>query len=244
MTVNPNKTVAELVSTDHRLALVFKKHHIDFCCGGNIELAEVLNRKNLNSTLILAELNEVLQNKSKPDLQFNDFLLDDLIDYILNKHHKYIEETAPQLVFFLEKLVKVHGERHPELVEICNHFKTLFENLVQHMRKEELVLFPFIKKLVKAERENSVVEKHPFGNIENPIQMMKQEHQEEGERFELIAALTQQYSPPQDACNTYKAAFSLLRNFEEDLHFHIHLENNILFPKSIDLFKIKLEAVS
>lgn len=135
---------------------------------------------------------------------------------------------------FLNKVVRVHSDRHPELAEVEQLFKASAEELTAHMKKEELVLFPYIRKMVKAENNKTSVEA-PFGTVQNPIRMMMHEHDGEGERFRKIAALTDNYNPSAAACNTYRVTFSLLKEFEEDLHLHIHLENNILFPKSITL---------
>lgn len=144
-----------------------------------------------------------------------------------------IQEITP----FLHKVVRVHGNLHPELIEIEQLFKESAGELTAHMKKEELILFPYIRKMVEAQRSGTQVQA-PFGTVHNPIRMMMHEHDSEGERFRKIAALSNNYTPPADACNTYKVTYSLLKEFEEDLHLHIHLENNILFPKSIELENI------
>jgi regulator of cell morphogenesis and NO signaling len=146
-----------------------------------------------------------------------------------------VEEKTPTLLQFLDKLCKVHGNAHPELFEIHDLFKGCAGELAQHMKKEEFILFPFIKRLVKAVANNEAIEMPPFGTVDNPIAMMKHEHDAEGERFRRIVALTDNYTPPADACNTYKVTFAMLQEFEQDLHKHIHLENNILFPKAQQL---------
>ena len=137
----------------------------------------------------------------------------------------------------MEKLCKVHGERHPELFDINVLFNIGAGALAQHMKKEELILFPYVKKLCQAIKENSSIEQPHFGTIENPIAMMMDEHENEGERYSKISQLTNNYTPPEDACNTYKVAFLMLQEFEQDLHKHIHLENNILFPKAKEIEK-------
>jgi regulator of cell morphogenesis and NO signaling len=159
--------------------------------------------------------------------------MDLLADYIEKKHHRYVEHKIPELKSYLSKVAKVHGERHPELLEIEALFTAAAHELLSHMRKEELILFPFVRNMTS----NSDFQQPPFGTVVNPIEMMKQEHDTEGERFRKISALSNQYTPPLDACTTYKVAFALLKEFEEDLHFHIHLENNILFPKAIETEK-------
>ena len=142
--------------------------------------------------------------------------------------------NIPEIKLYLNKICKVHGEKHPELLEIQKLFNESAGDLTKHMKKEELILFPFIKKIATAKKEQTELAKPPFGSIENPINMMHHEHDDEGERFRKIAALSNNYTPPNDACNSYKVAFSLLKDFEEDLHKHIHLENNILFKRAIE----------
>jgi regulator of cell morphogenesis and NO signaling len=132
----------------------------------------------------------------------------------------------------LDKLCRVHGNHHPELFEITDHFNASAGDLAMHMKKEELILFPAVRKMVKAKQTGSQMERLNFGTIHNPIQMMMAEHETEGDRFRLIDSLSNNYTPPADACNTYRVTFSLLEEFEDDLHRHIHIENNILFPKA------------
>ena len=131
----------------------------------------------------------------------------------------------------------MHGDRHPELFEIRELFDESAKDLAAHMKKEELILFPFVRNMIKAQQTGEALRQPHFGTVENPVNMMQHEHTVEGERFEKIAKLTDGYTPPADACNTYKVAFAMLQDFENDLHTHIHLENNILFPKSIHLEK-------
>ncbi|UNY98797.1 iron-sulfur cluster repair di-iron protein [Zhouia spongiae] len=229
------KQIGEFVADDFRTAAVFSKHGIDFCCKGNRTIDEVCSKKGIDKDLLLHSLEEVLNNKSEQSIDYKSWPLDLLIDYIEKKHHRYVEQTTPVLLQFLDKLRKVHGERHPELFEVYELFSGSAGDLAQHMKKEELVLFPFVKKMVKARLTGEAIEMPHFGTVENPIEMMKHEHDNEGERFREIAKITGNYTPPADACNTYRVAFSMLEEFEKDLHLHIHLENNILFPEALKL---------
>ena len=228
-------TVGEYVANDFRTAALFSKYGIDFCCKGNRTLEEVCAKKNINPADLEKEINSVIETKSENVIDFKSWSPSLLIDYIVEKHHSFVEEKTPILLQFLEKLCKVHGERHPELFEITSLFKLSAGDLAQHMKKEELILFPFIQKMVKAQKENQSIEQPHFGTVENPIAMMKDEHSIEGERFDRIATLTDGFTPPEDACSTYKVTYQMLKEFEQDLHKHIHLENNILFPKAIEL---------
>jgi regulator of cell morphogenesis and NO signaling len=228
-------TVGEYVANDFRTAALFSKYGIDFCCKGNLTLEEVCIKKNINPADLENEINSVLESKNDNAIDFKSWSPKLLIDYIIEKHHSYVEEKSVVLLQFLDKLCKVHGERHPELFEINSLFKISAGDLAQHMKKEELILFPFIQKMVKAQKDNQPIQEPHFGTVENPIAMMKDEHSIEGERFDKIATLTDGFTPPEDACSTYKVTYQMLKEFEQDLHKHIHLENNILFPKAIEL---------
>lgn len=227
------KKIGEIVANDYRTAAVFKNHKIDFCCKGNRSLTEVCEEKKLNIGLLTEELDAVTQQKETNTIDFNFWDLDLLTDYIEKKHHRYVERNIPVLLQYLNKLCKVHGPQHPELFEINKEFNECASALTAHMKKEELVLFPFIRNLVKATITHQQLNTPHFGTVENPIHMMMHEHDIEGERFRKIAQLSSDYTPPADACGTYKVTFSLLKEFENDLHTHIHLENNILFPRAI-----------
>lgn len=224
------KQVGEFVAEDFRTAAVFTQYGIDFCCRGNRTLEEVCNKNGIETSELVGRLEQILNSKGNETIDYKSWPLDLLIDYIEKKHHRYVEEKTPILKQFLDKLCRVHGERHPELFQINELFTASAGELAQHMKKEELVLFPFIKTLVKAELTNTAVQAPGFGTVKNPIAMMMQEHDNEGVRFRKIAEITNNYNPPADACNTYRVTFSMLQEFEEDLHLHIHLENNILFP--------------
>lgn len=235
MEILEQKTIGQYVADDFRTAAVFSKYGIDFCCKGNRTIEEACEKKGQDSETILNEINAVLNTKNDNTIDFKSWPLDLLADYIEKTHHRYVQDKTQILLPFLDKLCKVHGAAHPELFEINELFKGCAGELAQHMKKEELILFPFIKKMVKATLQDELVEQPHFGTVENPIAMMMHEHDAEGERFRKIASLTHNYTPPADACNTYKVTFAMLQEFEEDLHKHIHLENNILFPKAVEL---------
>lgn len=236
MTTVENKTIGEIVAEDYRTAQIFKNHRIDFCCQGNRSLREACQEKNLDAGVLLREIDALQHQHQVEGTDYHSWPLDLMADYIEKKHHRYVDEKIPVLNAYLEKLCRVHGDRHPELLEISLHFKTCGGELTVHMKKEELVLFPFIRKMLSAGPAETLPQPY-FGSVENPIQMMKHDHDAEGERFRKISELTNQYTPPADACGTYRVTYALLAEFEADLHLHIHLENNILFPKSIALEK-------
>lgn len=228
MNITEQTIVGDLVAKDYRTASVFKKQGIDFCCAGNRTIAEACAKKSIDPALVVANLEEIVNKTNNPVTDYNSWPLDLLADYVEKKHHRYVEEKIVEIVPFLNKVASVHGDRHPELLEVQDLFRGCVEELTSHMQKEEQILFPYVRKIAIG---NAV--KAPFGSVQNPIAMMMDEHTNEGERFRRIAELTDNYTPPADACNTYRVTFALLNEFEEDLHLHIHLENNILFPKAI-----------
>jgi regulator of cell morphogenesis and NO signaling len=230
-------TIGEFVAQDFRTAAIFSKHGIDFCCKGHRTIEEVCHIKNINEADLLKELNTVMDLKNDYGIDFNSWPLDLLVVYIEKTHHRYVEEKTTVLLQYLDKLCSVHGSTHPELFLINELFKGSAGELALHMKKEELILFPFIKKMMGATKSHESVAPPHFGTINNPITMMMEEHDNEGERFRKIAELTNNYIPPADACNTYRVTFAMLEEFEQDLHKHIHLENNILFPKAKALEK-------
>jgi regulator of cell morphogenesis and NO signaling len=229
------KQIGQFVADDFRTAAVFNKYGIDFCCKGNKTIEDVCDKKGIDSNTLLDELQDILKATPDTTMDFKSWPLDLLADYIEKKHHAYVEEKIPIILQFLNKLCQVHGERHPELFTINELFTASSKELASHMKKEELMLFPFIRQMVKAKSEHSKVQLSPYVTVENPIGMMMNEHDNEGERFRQISELTANYTPPADACTTYRVAYAMLDEFEQDLHLHIHLENNILFPKAIEL---------
>lgn len=229
-------TVADLVAKNLNTAHVFKKYGIDFCCGGKKSIESVCEKNGIDFSILSHELMEAVNTKER-SYNYNQWELDFLSDHIVNVHHRYIEESIPLLLSYGDKVTKVHGHHNTELPEIYELVKQVCGELAAHMKKEELILFPFIKKIANAKRENNTLPRPHFGSVDNPVAMMEDEHEAAGEMLREIAELSSQYTPPDHACNTYKAYYSLLNEFEQDLHLHIHLENNILFPKAKQMEK-------
>lgn len=232
MNITKESIIGNLVAQDYRTAAVFKDNKIDFCCNGNRTIEDACTQKSMDSNTLIAQLKTVTTQTQDSGIDYSAWPLDLLADYVEKKHHRYVEKKIQEITPFLEKVVRVHGDRHPELQEVEELFKASAGELTPHMKKEELMLFPYIRQMVEAKVHGTAVQA-PFGTVQNPIRMMMHEHDGEGERFRKIAELTDNYTPPADACSTYRVTFSLIKEFEEDLHLHIHLENNILFPKSI-----------
>ncbi|MDG1040525.1 MAG: iron-sulfur cluster repair di-iron protein [Polaribacter sp.] len=225
------KTVADYVTENIKTAHIFKKHGIDFCCGGGISIEKACEKNNVNFDELVSELSNLEKNTSYLN-DYNKWELDFLIDFIINTHHKYVEENLILLKQYGDRVAKVHGHHYTELLEIKELIHIVAGELASHMKKEELILFPFIKKLVNAKRDGTKVEIPNFGTVDNPIKMMEEEHDKAGDIFKRISELTNTYKTPENACNTFKALYAKLEEFEDDLHQHVHLENNILFPKA------------
>lgn len=237
MDISEKNIVGELVAQDYRTAPVFQSFGIDFCCKGNRTVIEACRAGNLQTNVVVEALRRSIQQNDNPATDFNSWPLDLLADYIEKRHHRYVETKIQEIKPFLQKIVQVHGGHHPELAEIEWLFSQSAGELAMHLKKEELILFPFIRKMVRVKENGQLLPVPHFGAAENPIAMMQHEHDVEGERFRKIATLSNNYVPPVDTCNTYRITFALLKEFEEDLHLHIHLENNILFPKTIEMEK-------
>ena len=240
MEINTKTKVGEIVRQNFSTARIFEAKNIDFCCGGNISLAVAAEKEGVDTGKLLAELNSALQKKDKDSDYIESLSLAGLCDYIVKNHHTYVNDAMPFLQLKLQKLCDVHGENHPELHEVQASFLEAAANLPAHMKKEELVLFPHIRQLEKYRIEGGIQPKN-IGLASSAINQMEAEHQVEGERFMRLAEITNNYEVPPDGCNTFEVTYKTLEEFEKDLHRHIHLENNVLFPKPITLEKVIAE---
>ncbi|WP_017257730.1 iron-sulfur cluster repair di-iron protein [Pedobacter arcticus] len=234
---NADETIGEMVTKDFRKAQVFKNFGIDFCCGGKKTLKEVCDRKGIDATLVETELS-AFKEEENTYFDFDTWELDFLVDYIINTHHKYVKESLPFMVELSNKVATVHGGSHPELVEISKIFSLLAKDFKLHLLKEENILFPYIKELVQAKKTSQSLSLAPFGKVDTPTQMMETEHEKAGEDMQVIRELSNNFELPSGgACSSYQILFKKFVEFENDLFNHVHLENNILFPKAIALEK-------
>jgi regulator of cell morphogenesis and NO signaling len=225
-------TIGEIVAADSRAAAVFERFGIDFCCGGRRSIAEACRTAAIDPITVEQAL-DALPPDDPGDDNAATWPLHHLIDHIVGTHHAYIRSTLPLISGYLTKLVQVHGARHPELNRIAQLFERLGADLLRHMTKEEILLFPYVRELALTPSDRR--RPSPFGTVENPIRMMEREHREAGDEVHAIRELTAGYTPPSDACTTYRVCLSELARFERDLHRHVHLENNVLFPRAIEL---------
>ena len=234
-------SLAQIVSTNHKAASVFEKYHLDFCCKGKRSLAQACREQQLQLENVVTELETAFDQENKTGVDFEQLSLTQLCDYIVNTHHSYVKNEMPQIYAYLQKVTSKHGERHPELQKIFGIFTAVKEEMEGHMKKEEQILFPRIQELEKMVETENPVTQISLTYLQGPIIVMEQEHDHAGSLLNEIRILTDNYTPPHDACTTYRLSFAALQAFELDLHQHVHLENNILFPRSINIFK-KLQA--
>jgi regulator of cell morphogenesis and NO signaling len=231
-----NETVGSIVAADYRKAEVFKKHGIDFCCKGNKSVEEACAERNIDPEIVEQELAEYAGIAGVRPLKYKNWPIDFLADYIVNTHHTYVKETAPVISELAEKVYRRHGNQHPELKSVADIVERVVAELAAHMIKEEKVLFPYVKELVINKAISNKIAS-PFGSVQNPVSLMEMEHEVVGKDMEYLRNITGNYSLPANACASYTLLYKLLEEFENDLHLHIHLENNILFPKAIEMEK-------
>ncbi|OWY20765.1 iron-sulfur cluster repair di-iron protein [Sphingobacteriales bacterium UPWRP_1] len=231
--ISPSETVGQIVARNFNTATVFEKYNIDFCCGGKKTLQTVCAEQHLNFDTLYLEVEEAANRQVPPSQNAAYWSLTFLTEYIVHTHHRYVQESIPVLLKYTAKIASVHGKNHPELIEVARLFAELAQDLLQHMKKEEIILFPYINDL--ADGNNMSIPSTTFGSVNSPIMVMEQEHETAGNLMHQIRTLTHNYTLPDDACNTYGVTFARLQEFETDLHRHVHLENNILFPKTKQL---------
>lgn len=228
-----NSVIGDIVAQNYKTSEVFKAYDVDFCCKGNRTLLDLSESGQVDLEKLIAELKNIHSEAIDPAIEFNAWPLDLLADYIEKKYHRYVEQKIPIIMEYLTKVCHVHGQNNSELQLIKEIFCASSEDLKYHMMKEEKILFPYIRKMLENERKGFLYEPPMFGSVNNPIKMMMDEHTTEGNRYREIALLSNNYQPPSAACNSYIMSYAMLKEFEEKLHEHIHLENNILFPGAI-----------
>jgi regulator of cell morphogenesis and NO signaling len=232
-----DETLGQIAAKDLHKAQVFKKYGLDFCCGGKKTVKEACAEKGLDVTKVEQELQQADRMPSSRPLPYNDWSLDFLADYIVNTHHSYVKKNLPDIKAYAEKVMRVHGNRHPELLRVNQLVLEVYNELMAHLVKEEQVLFPYVKELVAAQGSGAIKHAAHFGTVQNPINMMEMEHEVVGKNLAEIREITNNFTLPEDACASYSLLYRMLDEFEEDLHLHVHLENNILFPQAVQLEK-------
>ncbi len=219
------RRLADIVSEIPGSAPVLEKYKLDFCCKGKRTLAQACSDQGLPVEQLETELGDILPQMDPGQSVFQTMNPKQLSDYIVARHHVYVKQAMPVIINHLDKLVQKHGDKYPYMKEVYSMFRKVAGELDAHMEKEECILFPMMNKLEKLSK----------AQISGPINVMEAEHEEAGDLLAAIRELTHNYSPPEDACTTHKLTLHELRQFEEDLHQHVFLENHLLFPNAINM---------
>ncbi len=230
-----SKTIGEIVADDYRTSTVFEKYGIDFCCGGKVVLSAVCKEKGIDFATISKEIEDVKNKQVERDQNYASWELPFLIDYIVNVHHGYLKDNTGQIKAHIKKIAAVHGERHSELSEISAIFDKIAHDLSIHLKEEEEELFPALKRAEMSNKKDSAIPPEDLGLISHSLENLAQDHEKIGEAVHRINHLTSGYKIPDDACNTFTLTYRELEEFEDDLHKHVHLENNILFVEAAKL---------
>ena len=235
--LDPTKTVRQLALEIPNATRIFEKVKIDYCCGGNKSLDDACAIAGVE----VGELERLFADAAKSDapanteLDFQKLTLTDLIGHILARHHVYTKEEMARLQLLIAKVIAAHGMNHSELHHMGELFQRLCADLTPHMAKEEKVLFPYLEELEASILANRPAPFAPFGTVKNPVRMMMMEHDTVGDLLRELRALSSDYTVPPDGCISYQTLYQALEAFEKDLHQHIHLENNILFPRAVEM---------
>ena len=231
MNVNGGSIVAEIARENPGTVKVFQRHRIDFCCNGNRPLTDACANAQRDLDEVLQDLIALEDNTTEPEWDTQPLVA--LIDHIISRYHDRLRQDLPTLEELAQRVALRHGNETPSLIEVQNIFNHLADEMITHMRKEEVVLFPMIEKLEEAEMHGALGAAVP--HIGGPIAVMEDDHREVGEMLSKLWKLTNGFQPPADACTSYRGLFEGLRELESDTHRHIHLENNILHRRGLHL---------
>ena len=239
MSAIAERTLRELAVENPGATRVFERLGIDYCCGGNQTLEQACQGRNLSVDEVRDSLQAAQHSAEtgREDRAWQTESLGDLVSHITNTHHKYTREEISRLGPLFAKVCSVHGANHPELLQLRDVFAGLSQELATHLMKEEMVLFPYIIRMEEAVIEKALILPPPFGTVQNPVSMMEHEHDSAGNALRTLREISRGYTTPRDACISYQTLYKALADLEADLHQHIHLENNILFPRAIELEK-------
>ena len=235
MTFSSESRVNEIALSNPEARRVLEDAGIDYCCGGARSLQEACRRANVPAADVLRRLSAGRERVAPDRVPWTAAPLADLTKHIRERHHQYVRDAIPRLRALLAKIREKHGSGHRELDKIEKLFDQVAREMLMHMQKEEQALFPCIDSLERAVNSGGATEPPPFRNVKNPIYSMMKEHDSAGELVREIRFFTNNYKAPAGACTSYQAAYQGLEEFEKDLHLHVHLENNILFPRAVEL---------
>jgi regulator of cell morphogenesis and NO signaling len=236
LTATKTKTVREYAIETPQTIPVFEKLGIDYCCGGNRSLEEACATAKVSFDQVMAQIEAAIATPVRPsDKELRSGSLAEMISHIVRTHHVFVRTQIPDINALIEKVYTKHGANHPELTTIRNVYRGLGEELMAHLMKEENILFPYIERMEESVLQREPVLPPPFGTVANPVRMMEHEHDNAGIALRSLRETSQNFTPPPDACTSFRALYTALENFEKDLHQHIHLENNLLFPRATEM---------
>jgi len=224
--------IGDIVAKNFHAAGVFRKYNIDFCCGGGISLQKASEKRGVDVAEIEAEIKQIMEKPDQSGEKYSTWSASFLIEYILNTHHAFVRSKLDEIGFYAQKVAKVHGEHYPENIRIAELFEEISKEMVSHMASEENRVFPLIKTIEKLTSTRKEVPVELISELKTELELMENEHEAAGGIMKEIRALSHDYNPPADACTTYRILYKNLEAFEQDLHKHVHLENNILFKKA------------
>lgn len=234
MNIRATTTIGEVATTLPRAVGILESYGIDYCCGGKTSVAEACRAAGVAPEKLLAEIASTTTVGRASESNCGGMSQKDLVAHIVSTHHVFTRYELARLGRLIDKVLSVHGSRHPELLRLENAFRVLYKELDPHMSKEEVMLFPYIVKL-EAAGEGGTLDSPPFETIRNPVRRMLSEHETAGELLKTLRDITSGYVAPEDACMSFKTLYAALEQLEEDLHRHIHLENSILFPRALQM---------
>ena len=235
MNFNNETSLKDIALSSPAAAQVLEEAGVDYCCGGSRSLVDGCAAAGVSAERVLARLRASSEQVRPEDADWLSAPLAKLTEHIRQKHHAYVREAIPGVSALLEKVKAKHGANHPEIAVIERLFSQLGQEMIAHMQKEEIILFPYIERLERSKNQGARLERPFFQTVRNPIQMMMTEHDAAGNLAKQIREASSQYAAPADACPSYQRLYSQLREFEADLHLHVHLENNLLFPRAVEM---------
>jgi regulator of cell morphogenesis and NO signaling len=233
--ITGSKTIGEIVAADFSTAKVFENHGIDFCCGGKVSLETICTEKGIDLASLTSELESLQDEPAERSQNYSSWALPFLADYIVNTHHLYLKENDEQIAAYARKIAGVHGAHHPEVIQISAIFDKIATDMAAHLKEEEEIFFPAIKRVDAARISGNTPDEMDRETIRVSLLKLYREHEEIGDAVHTIRHLSNDYAIPDDVCNTFMLTYQKLKEFEDDLHKHVHLENNILFPNASQL---------
>lgn len=230
--ITTQSTVGEIVADNFKAAEIFTKYGIDFCCGGGISLQKASEKQDIDSQVLISELNDAGRTESDPDQNFSAWETDYLIEHIKRTHHQFVRIKTDEIGSYAKKVARVYGDRYPENITISEKFDLLSSELLQHLSDEEEIVFPLITEIRSKRMRGEHISDELIRQLKDELEHMESDHEGAGKILKELRELSHQFTPPADACTTYRILYQNLELFEKDLHMHVHLENNILFKKA------------